>query len=181
MLKRLLLSLAVVFALVVSALLAIAASRPDTFRVERSLHIAAPPAQLFALINDLRAWRGWSPYETKDPGMQRRFSGPPAGVGAHCAWQGNDEVGAGSMTITASDAPRRLVIQLDFIRPFAARNTAEFTLAPSGDGTDVTWALYGPSPWLSKVMGVLFDMDAMIGRDFETGLSRLQARAAVPA
>ncbi len=161
----------------IAALLVYAATRPDSFRTERSLDIAAPPEKLFPLIDDLRRWREWSPYEKKDPGMQRTLGGPLAGVGATYEWKGNREVGQGRMEIVDSQPPRLIRIQLDFISPFEAHNTAEFTLAPSGNGTRVTWALSGPSPYLSKLIGLFMDMDKMIGRDFEAGLSNLKTLA----
>lgn len=161
----------------VAGLLGYAAIQPDAFRVERSASIKAPPEKVFALINDFHAWTAWSPWETKDPAMKRIHSGAASGKGAVYAWEGNNQVGQGSMQITRSDASSRITIQLDFIKPFEGHNIAEFTLQPEGDSTHVTWAMYGPSPYLSKLMGVFFDMDHMIGKDFEAGLANLKASA----
>lgn len=161
----------------VAGLLGYAAIQPDAFRVERSASIKAPPEKVFALINDFHAWTAWSPWETKDPAMKRIHSGAASGKGAVYAWEGNNQVGQGSMQITRSDASSRITIQLDFIKPFEGHNIAEFTLQPQGDSTHVTWAMYGPSPYLSKLMGVFFDMDHMIGKDFEAGLANLKASA----
>lgn len=151
-----------------------AATRPDSFRVERSTRIEAPADNIFPLVNDLRAWNGWSPYDAKDPAMQRTFSGPASGPGAVYAWSGNREVGQGRMEILAATPPSQVTIQLDFIQPFQARNTAEFTLRPEGTGTKVTWALHGPSPYISKLMGLVFNLDHMVGNDFEVGLANLK-------
>lgn len=151
-----------------------AATRPDSFRVERSTRIEAPADNIFPLVNDLRAWNGWSPYDAKDPAMQRTFSGPASGPGAVYAWSGNRDVGQGRMEILAATPPSQVTIQLDFIQPFQARNTAEFTLRPEGTGTKVTWALHGPSPYISKLMGLVFNLDHMVGNDFEVGLANLK-------
>ncbi|MGQ0502982.1 MAG: SRPBCC family protein [Panacagrimonas sp.] len=169
--------LILVLAIVLGGVLAYAATRPDTFTVERRISIHAPPDEIFPLINDLHRFVEWSPYEEKDPSMNRNHSGAAAGVGAIYAWDGGGEVGQGSMEIVGATEPSHVAIQLDFVRPFQARNQVDFTLVPQGEATEVTWAMHGPSPYVSKVMGVFFNMDRMIGRDFEAGLARLKVRA----
>jgi carbon monoxide dehydrogenase subunit G len=169
--------IAIIFVVLVVALLAYAATRPDTFRVERALSIQAPPEKIFALINNLHGWGVWSPYEKKDPAMKRSLSGAPNGKGAVYAWEGNKEVGKGRMEITESSPPSRVTMKLDFVEPFEAHNFVDFTLDPQGDATNVTWAIHGTSPFLSKVIGIFCDMDRMIGKDFESGLANLKAVA----
>lgn len=152
-------------------------TRPPTFRVERAVTVAAPPERIHPLIDDFRAWSRWSPYEALDPTMRRTFVGPEAGVGAVYAWAGNGKAGAGRMEILESTL-RRVAIRLDFVRPFKARNTAEFKLEPQADGaTRLTWAMHGPNLTVGKAMSLFLDMDRMIGRDFEAGLARLKAVA----
>lgn len=170
-------TIALVLVLLLVALLLFAATRPDSFRVQRSLRIEAPPDKIFPLINDLRGFATWSPYEKKDPAMQRTHSGAASGPGARYAWDGNKEIGAGSQEIVESTPNTLVRMRLDFLRPFEASNTVDFTLVPQGGATEVTWALYGPSPYLSKLMGLVFDMDKMIGKDFEDGLVGLKAAA----
>ena len=167
----------VVLLLVVGAVLAYAATKPDTFRVQRTTSIQAPPDKIFALIEDLRGWTAWSPYETKDPEMKRTHTGAASGKGAVYAWEGNKNVGKGRMEIVEASAPSKIVIKLDFLSPFEAHNTAEFTLAPAGGATTVTWAMYGPALYVGKVMGLFFDMDKMVGDDFAAGLAKLKAVA----
>ncbi len=170
-------SVLVVIVLVVAGFLIYAATRPDTFRVQRTASIKAPPEKIYPLITDLNAWRGWSPYEKKDPAMQRKVSGAATGKGAQYEWSGDRNVGKGRMEIVDVQPASKVVIKLDFIEPFEAHNTAQFDLAGKGETTDVTWAIYGPCPFLSKVMGIFFDMDRMIGKDFEEGLASLKAVA----
>lgn len=177
MLKTVSLVIAGLFVVAVAGLLVVAATRPDSFRVQRTLTIQAPPEKIFTFVDDLRAWVMWSPYEAKDPAMRRTYGGPPAGVGAVYGWEGDGNVGQGRMEIVQSTLPSRIVIKLDFLQPFEAHNTAEFLFAAKGATTDVTWAIHGPSPFISKVMGVIFDMDKMIGTDFEAGLAKLKAVA----
>jgi len=167
--------IAIVVLVLIVAILGFAATRPDTFRVERSTTIKAPPETIFAYIEDLRRWSAWSPYEKRDPAMKRTYGGAPSGTGATYAWEGDANVGTGRMAIVETSAPSRIAIKLDFLRPFEAHNTAEFTLRPAGDTTHVTWAMYGPSSFVAKLMGLFLDMDAMIGKDFAEGLANLKA------
>lgn len=170
-------TLALIALTALAALLIYAATRPDVFRVERSVRIQAPAPQLFGLIDNLRQMNRWNPYNKKDPAMKLVYQGPEAGPGAAFEFDGNKEVGAGRIGVTASQAPTRVAMTLDMARPFAAHNDIEFTLAPDGDATRVTWAMQGPSPYIGKLMGLIFNMDRMIGGDFERGLADLKTLA----
>jgi uncharacterized protein YndB with AHSA1/START domain len=161
----------------VAGILVYAATKPNDFRVQRSVSIKAPPDKIYALIVDLHGWAAWSPYEKKDPAMKRTFSGAASGKGAVYEWDGDKNVGAGRMEIVGAAAPSKVTIKLDFLKPFEGHNTAEFTMVPSGDTTTVTWAMYGPSPYMMKVMGTFMNMDRMIGDDFAIGLANLKAIA----
>jgi uncharacterized protein YndB with AHSA1/START domain len=165
------------FAAVLGALALFVASRPAAFHIERSTAIDAPPEVVFPLVNDLRAWPQWSPYEHRDPSMRRHYEGPEAGEGAIYGWDGNDDVGAGRMTITESVPNQRLAIRLEFLRPIVATNAVEFVFEPSGGTTRVTWAMDGRNGFVGKLIALLMDMDAMIGTDFDTGLASLKAAA----
>ncbi|HRC88316.1 MAG TPA: SRPBCC family protein [Thermoanaerobaculia bacterium] len=177
MLKKIALALVVVIA----AILAYAATRPDTFRVERSTTIPATPERVFGLVSDFHNWPSWSPWEKLDPAMKRSLSGAESGQGAVYAWEGNDKVGQGRMEILEATSPSKLRIQLDFLKPFESHNSTEFTFAPDGEGTRVTWAMTGNNNYIGKVMTLFFDMDKMVGKDFETGLQNLGAEAQKPA
>ena len=170
-------TIAVVVAVAVASVLAFAAGKPDTFRVQRTTSIKAPPEKIFPLIDDFRSWVSWSPYENRDPDMQRTYGALTSGKGATYAWDGNRNVGQGNMEILDSAPPSKIRIKLDFIKPFEGHNTAEFTLEPAGDSTTVTWAMYGPQPFMAKFMTMFFNMDKMIGKDFEVGLANLKAAA----
>ncbi|WP_407115049.1 SRPBCC family protein [Bradyrhizobium sp. LMG 9283] len=166
--------IAIVLALGIAGVLVFALTKPDAFRVERSLALKAPADAIYPLVADFRRWTAWSPYEGRDPAMKRTFGGTAAGKGATYAWDGNNNVGAGHMEILGADGSSKLRIKLDFERPFEGHNVAEFTFVPQGDVTLVTWAMYGPAPFLSKLMQVFINMDNMIGRDFEAGLAGLK-------
>jgi uncharacterized protein YndB with AHSA1/START domain len=168
---------AVVVVVAVAFVLILAATKADTFRVQRAASIQAPPEKIFTLINDLRSWAAWSPYEKKDPAMKRSFSGAQYGKGAVYAWDGDKNVGQGRMEIIDTSAPSRIVIKLDFLKPFEGHNVAEFTMVPQGEATNVTWSMYGPSPYFAKIMHLFINMDRMIGNDFEEGLTNLKSLA----
>jgi hypothetical protein len=167
----------VVIVVVVGGVLTIASTRPDTFRVVRSADIKAPPAKIYPLIDDFQRWTAWSPYEGRDTAMKRSFSGPTSGMGAGYSWEGNSQVGQGSMEIVDATPPSKIVLKLDFIKPFEAHNTVDFTLVAKGDATSVTWDMRGPVPFIGKIMHVFINMDRLVGSDFETGLANLKALA----
>ena len=175
MIKTIALIVVALLVVVIGGVLAYAATKPDTFRVQRTTTIQAPPERVFPLLEDFRTWGTWSPYEGKDPAMKRTYSGSAKGKGAVYAWEGDKNVGTGSMEIADTTPPSRVTLKLDFTKPFEAHNTAELTLEPKGDSTYVTWAIYGPQPYLAKVMHLFFNMDSMIGKEFEAGLSSLKA------
>ena len=158
----------------VAAILIYASTKPDSFRVERSAAMNAPPEKIFPFIDGLKRWTEWSPYEGRDPGMKRVYSGTESGKGAVYEWDGNDDVGKGRMEIVDSTPPHRVVIKLDFLKPFEGHNMTELTVEPKGNQTIVTWAMYGPSTFMTKLVGTFTDMDDMIGRDFAAGLAKLK-------
>jgi uncharacterized protein YndB with AHSA1/START domain len=163
--------------IVLAVFLAFVATRPATFRIERTATIKAPPAKIFAMLEDFRRWTSWSPWEKLDPALQRTYSGSNSGKGAVYAWEGNKQVGAGRMEITDSAPSSRLAITLDFFRPFEAHNSIEFGLKPVGDGTNISWVMNGNNTFMGKAMSVFMNMDKMVGKDFETGLSNLKVEA----
>jgi carbon monoxide dehydrogenase subunit G len=169
--------IATVVLIAVAVVLVLAAMKPDTFRVQRTASIEAPPEKIFPLINDFRAWGGWSPYERKDPAMKRTLSGPSSGKGALYEWAGNGNVGSGRIEIADVAPPNKVTINLDMIKPFPTHNIVEFTLEPKGEATDVTWAMRCKVPFLAKIVHVFFDMDRMVGDDFAAGLASLKAIA----
>src|SRR5450631_3647996 len=160
--------IAVVLAIAIAVVLILAATKPDTFSVQRAIAVRAPAERIFPLINDFHQWGSWSPYENKDPAMKRSYSGSASGNSAVYGWEGNKNVGSGRMEILDSSAPSKIVIKLDFFKPFEGHNTAEFTMLPQGDATNLTWLMHGPAPFMSRLMQVFMNMDMMIGKDFET-------------
>ena len=170
--------IAIVVAVVIAGILGYAATQPDTFHIERSTVIQAPPEKIAAILDDFHQWPKWSPFEKYDPAMKRTHSGAPRGKGAVYAWEGNSKAGAGRMEITEASA-QHIAIDLRFLEPMAAQNVAEFTLVPEGNATKVTWSMHGPQMYISKVICLFVSMDKMVGKDFEAGLATLKQQAEI--
>jgi len=165
----------VVLVLLLGGAAAYVATRPDAYHVERSTTVEAPPATVFAQIDDLSVWKEWSPWEKKDPAMKRTLSATTSGVGASYSWAGNKEVGKGKMTITDSRPGEKVVEKLEFIEPFQSQAEITFKMAAEGPAaTKVTWAMDGKHNFISKAFSVVKPMDGMIGKDFEEGLANLK-------
>ena len=173
MIVKILLAVLVVFA----AILIYAATKPDTFHIERSITIHATAEKVFPLINDLHNWPRWAPQDREDATMKRTFAGAESGVGATSDWSGSGSTGKGRMTITDSVPPKSVIVAADWERPFHARNINEFRLEPDGSGTRVTWSMAGPNLFPMKLMSVFTNMDRMMGQHFESGLSNLKSIA----
>ena len=167
--------LIVIFA--IAAIFIFAAMQPNSFRVQRSATIKASPEKVFALINDLHRWEAWSPWEKIDPAVKRKYSGAENGKGALYTWEGNKDIGQGRMEIIDSTPSSKLLLKIEFIKPFAAINTVEFNLVQNGENTTVTQAMYGPSPFISKLIGLFFSMDKMVGDKYDEGLASLKTIA----
>jgi hypothetical protein len=170
-------TIAIVLALLIAVTLIYAATKPDSFRIERSTTIKAAPEKIFALINEFKQWEVWSPWEKIDPALKRTYSGAASGVGAIYEWSGNKDIGQGRMEIVESAPSAKVSLKLDFATPFEAHNRVDFTLAQQGDTTTVTQAMYGPSPYMSKLMTLFFSMDKMVGDKYEAGLANIKAIA----
>lgn len=169
----------ILLALVIIAILffVLLIGRPDEFKVVRSATMAAAPTTVFAQVNDFHNWDNWSPWAKLDPACKNTFSGAAAGKDAGFAWDGNNKVGAGRMTITESQSPELIRINLEFLRPFKSTNITEFTFRPQDNQTLVTWTMSGKNNLMSKVFGLFMDCDKMVGKDFEQGLARIKAIA----
>jgi hypothetical protein len=175
--------IAVLLAIAIAIVLILAATKPDTFSIQRTAAVKAPADQIFPLVNNFHQWTSWSPWENKDPAMKRTYSGAESGRGAIYAWDGNKNVGSGRMEILDASSPSKIVIKLDFFKPFEGHNTAEFSFVPerNASATTITWVMHGPSSFMSKVIQVFMNLDSMIGRDFEAGLANLKRLTEKPA
>ncbi len=157
------------------------AMQPSTFRYTRTAIIAAPPEKVFALVNSFQTWGLWSPWAKMDPLAQNKFSGPASGKGAAFEWSGNNKVGAGNMLITESTPHNLILIRLEFIKPFKAVNTTEFTFMAEGSYTKVTWTMFGPVNFMGKLINLFVNCEKMTGDMFNQGLENMKAIAAAQA
>lgn len=178
MLKKILIGLVIV----IGAFAAYVAMQPSDYRIERSATIDASPGQVFAQVNDFHNWQKWSPWADLDPDARAEFQGPDSGEGAKFSWDGNSEVGKGSMTVVGSKPDERIDIRLDFIEPMAGTSDVRFTFRPNGGKTDVTWTMSGQAGFFEKAICMLFfDQDKIIGGMFEKGLKNLEAATRIAA
>ena len=161
-------------AIVIAGLVAFVSTRPADFRIVRSRVIPAPPAAVFDQVNDFHKWEDWSPWAKLDPTMKQTYDGPPAGPGAAYSWAGGGKVGQGRMTILESRPNDLVRVKLEFLKPMAATNTTDFEFQPDGAGTRVTWTMTGRHGFMGKLFDAVMNMDKVVGRDFEKGLTNLQ-------
>jgi hypothetical protein len=175
MLKKVILGILVLILVVIVGLLAVIAMQPEDIKVSRSAAMNASADKVFEQVNDFHKWDSWSPWAKIDPNMKTTYAGASAGVGSSYAWTGNDEVGEGKMTITKSQPSQQIGIDLEFIKPFEARNQTDFVFAPQGSSTNVTWTMTGIKNFLTKAFCLVMDMDKMVGGDFERGLAQMKA------
>ena len=154
-------------------LCAIVATRPDTYSVERSAIVSAPPDVVFGYVNDFRKWEQWSPFEDLDPTMRKTYEGSSSGVDARYHWEGRGRAGEGRMRIAESEPARRIAIDMQFIEPFESRSRTTFTFEPVTNGTRVTWGMTGRNTTMGKAISLVASMDQMIGKEFEEGLAKL--------
>ncbi|HRE83414.1 MAG TPA: SRPBCC family protein [Opitutaceae bacterium] len=162
-------------ALALAVLVIVIVLQPGDFRVTRTTTVSAPTSTIFPYVNDFHHWSKWSPWAKLDPNMKEVYEGPAQGAGAIYSWSGDNKVGEGRMTIRESRPTEHVAIHLEFLKPFEATNTTEFTFKAEGAQTQVVWTMYGKSNFLSKAMGLFMNMDKMIGADFEKGLAQLKA------
>lgn len=175
--KKILLGIVAVLAIAVGGVFVAALGQPDVLKLSRSTVVAATPADIYPLANDLKEWIRWNPWQDLDPNQKTAFSETTAGVGAWYTWEGNDQVGKGRMSVTVAEVDRKVGHRIEFIEPVPGTAETVFLLTPEGDGTTVTWSFESPNPFMSKVFGLFYDMEAMIGAYFEKGLARLKPLA----
>lgn len=164
-------------AVIIVVFVVIVAMRPDAFRITRTAIIPAPPENVFPLVTVLKTWELWSPWAKLDPKAKSIYEGPAAGTGAVMRWSGNKKVGEGCMTVIESRPNDLIRIKLEFLKPFKATNTAEFTFKPEGNQTAVTWSMSGKNNFMSKAFGLFVNCDKMVGGDFEKGLAAMKSAA----
>ena len=172
--RVLLIAAGVIGALLLVAVVVIA-MQPSEYQVTRTAEISASPEAVFAHVNELRKWDGWSPWARLDPQVKNTYEGPTEGTGAIFKWSGNDKVGAGQLTITESRPDELIRMRLEFIRPFADTSETDFAFSPQGDKTAVTWSMAGKKDFMGKAVCMFMDMDKMLGGSFEEGLANLKA------
>lgn len=170
MLRKILFGLATLLVVLV----AIIVIQPSEYRVSRTLTMTAPAQEIFAQINDFHRWEAWSPWAKLDPAAKVSFEGPVAGKGAIFAWSGNSKVGEGRMTLVESTPDSFVRARTDFVKPFVGSSYSEFVLRPEGNGTAVSWTMFGQNDFIGKAMCLVISMDKMLGGEMEKGLASIK-------
>jgi hypothetical protein len=172
--------LVVLLAVFCLGVVALAARKPDTFQVQRSATIKAPPEKIFPYLNSPKAAMAWIPFLEPDPNVKLSYAGPESGKGAAQSWSGNTQVGEGKIEIINSKPPTEVTLQLDMLKPLEGHNTVVYSLEPKGDVTNMTWVMSGHQPMIGKIVSVFIDCDRMVGEQFEKGLAKLKTVVEAP-
>jgi len=168
------LKIALFVLVVIVTLLVIAATKPNSFQVDRSITIHASPERVFSLIDDLHSWEAWSGDNEGDGRAQKIFSGPASGTGAMAEWHGSGRTGAAKMIITESVVPSKVSVKVDWIKPFEAHNLNEFTIHAQGSETKVVWNIQASNLYAMKVNGIFVKIESAFGKHMESGLNNLK-------
>ena len=167
-------SILLIIALIAAVIFLVVWMQPDNFCITRSTSISAPAQRVFDQVNNLHRWDGWSPWVKLDPNARTTFEGPPAGVGAVMRWDGNRNLGAGSMTVIESKTAELVRFRLDFLRPFKATHMGEFAFFQNDMQTHVSWSMTGKNSFLGKLINLVMNCDKMVGKQFDKGLADLK-------
>ena len=171
------LKIALFVLVVIVTLLVIAATKPNSFQVDRSITIHAPSERVFSFINDLHSWEAWSGDNEGDGTVQKIFSGPASGTGAMAEWHGSGRTRAAKMIITESVVPSKVSVKVDWRKPFEAHNLNEFTIYAQGGETKVVWSIQASNLYAMKVVGIFVNMESVFGKHMESALKDLKVAA----
>jgi hypothetical protein len=182
MIKKILLTIAALIVLLVTAVVILAFSVSGDYKVEREVTINRPKADVFAYVKKLKNQNTWGPWFKKDPAMKQEYKGEDGYIGFVSAWKSeNPEVGEGEQEIKSIVDGSRLDTELRFIKPFASTNQAYVTTEATGDSsTRVRWGFTGTMPRPMNLMLLMMDMDKEVGKDFEEGLANLKTILETP-
>lgn len=164
-------------AAVVALFLIYVALQPSDYVISREVEIRASPEEIFPFINDQRELDRWMPWAKLDPQIQMNFSGPESGVGSKASWTSSGDMGVGSSTIVESIPNEKTRFALEFQKPFEMTQTAEISIQPSDDASIVRWSAEGKNNFIGRLMCVFMNMDEVVGKNFEKGLSELKQLA----
>lgn len=181
MVKKVLLVVAVVLLAGIGYLAFKGSSMPDKLHIERSVVINAPADIVFKQVNNLKNWEKWNPWYELDPTQKLTYNDIPEGKGAMYGWEGNKNVGKGTMTIEDSRPNETVEIDLKFTEPFESNPDGGFDLSTvEGGATKVVWRYDEKinglgTKMMYAAMGMSGNaMDEMLGKDFEKGLAKMK-------
>ena len=145
-----------------------------SYNVSRSITVNKSLPDVFLYLKFLKNQDNWSPWEEKDPNMNKTFTGKDGEVGFVSAWVGNKEVGEGEQEITGIVENIVVESQLRFLKPFKSTSDAYLKVEEVKEGTKVIWGFSGKNKFPVSIVMLFMNMDKAIGKDFEFGLNKLK-------
>ena len=161
-------------AIIIGAFLIFVATRPSEMSVTRETFVHAAPEAVFPHINNSKMANHWMPWQDSDPGLKMNYSGPEEGIDSTSSWDSQGKMGTGEARVIDSIQNKSVKTRLTYTKPFQMSQTAEISLTPVTNGTQVRWSVAGHNGFFFKMMGIFMDCDQMIGGEFEKGLSKLK-------
>lgn len=155
---------------------------PKKYDVRRSILINKPVSEVFQYVKLVENQNIWSPWKRRDPEMKQYQTGTDGTVGFVNRWESDHkEVGAGEQEITAIVENERVDSELRFMKPWKSRSDAFFLLREiEPDQTEVVWGFSGTHSVPLNVMMLFYDMDKVVGKDFDEGLHELKTVMEMP-
>jgi uncharacterized protein YndB with AHSA1/START domain len=167
----------ILLAVALGCFLLYVAMKPGACTISRELDIQASPESLFIYINNSRKMNEWMPWQDSDPGVKMEYSGPDEGVGSKSAWDSPGKMGTGNAVVIESRLNQSVKTQLTYTKPMEMSQIAEVTLTPVEGGTRVKWSVDGHNGFVFKLMGILMNVEKMVGGEFEKGLAKFKSIA----
>ncbi len=171
--KIILISIGILMAI----LLVVALFIPKDYKLERTIVIQAPKDSVFNYIKHLKNQNEYSVWNKMDPKIKNKYTGIDGTIGFVSSWESEvKNVGTGSQTITKIVEGESMISKLKFEKPFKAENNTEISaIALDKSNTKVTWAFSGSYRYPMNIMKLVFNLEKMIGKDFEDGLKNMKA------
>lgn len=177
MIKKILFVIGGLIVLLIGTVVIMTLAAPTDYRVEREVTINKPRAEVFSYMKMLKNQNEWGPWAKKDPAMKQEFRGTDGSAGFISVWKSDKpDVGEGEQEIKKITEGERIDTELRFKTPFESKSDAYMITESVGENqTKVKWGFSGSTPRPFNAMMLFFDMDELVGKDFEEGLKTLKA------
>ncbi|MCC7297688.1 MAG: SRPBCC family protein [Bacteroidia bacterium] len=182
--KKFIKILLIIAVILVAAVFILSLIGPKTYELKRSALMKAPKESIWEQVSKWENFGNWSPWEAKDSAMTKTIEGTPGEVGSKYTWKSKTQ-GNGVQTILESKPYEYRLSSLEF-EDWGMKSKTSFELKDSAGGTFVTWKMFGENGFMGRIMSLIFNMEKMVGPDYEAGLANIKrivesAPAAAPA